>query len=608
MVVLLDWHFAPTDLAPVSLRDRARGALLWRLPQMTSDSRALRASSAPGPRSDLLDDATVKALEDLLRLGAAALRVERCVMGLASPRDEAIHSLVGVTPEEAPQHITLCSYAMTQGGLTVVSDLREIIALADLPRIRAEGGYRLLAGGPLVDANGVKRGGLAALGATPRELVREERRALAALSRQIIAQLEQRRRIQELAARGLHQAGTLSMLRGVLKASTTVAVIGMDITGRIKLFSEGAERMFGVTAREVVGRAPTFLLAGGGADAGEPRGTGIAPRPPSLAALIEGVSPDTPVERTWLLRRAGGALFPASLVTAFVMNENADVTGYAMIARDITEQLAVEHMKDDFVSMVSHELRTPLTSIRGALGLLAGEVAGPLTPGVYELVDIAQANSARLLYLVNDILDLQRLASGKLDLSLEDVDLAHAVDRAIQLVRPLSDARGVSVSLQYAAAEATALADRERVVQVLVNLLSNAVKHSPPGSEVLVGIEPAGRRLRVSVEDSGPGVPENQRDRLFQKFARLSSEPGSAGLGLAIVKALVTLHGGSVAFRPASPHGAIFSFDLPRRRDVGLDSEEPPPSVPTLTNPISVRTLSMRRATTPPPPREPGSS
>ena len=549
-----------------------------------------------------MDEATLAAFEDLLRLGAAALRVERCVLGLANPRDGVIHSVLGVPPDEAHQHTGFCSYAMTQGGPIVISDMRENGALAHLPQVRPEHGYRLLAGGPIVDANGVKRGGLAALGLTPRELSPEDLSPLSALSRQIVAQLEHRRRIHELSARGLHQAGTLAMLRGVLKASTTVAVIGTDLAGRIKLFSEGAERMFGVTSREAIGRPPTFLLTGS-AERPSFVPSEAAPRPASFEALIEGVSADTPVERTWLLRHGEGAPFPASIVTALVTNENAEVSGYAFIARDITEQRAMERMKDDFVSMVSHELRTPLTSIRGALGLLAGEVAGPLTPAVFELVDIARANSERLLHVVNDILDLQRLASGKLELSLEEVDVRRAVERAVQLVGPVARDRDVTVALRRAAADTTAVADGERIVQVVVNLLSNAVKHSPQGGRVHIDIEPTGDHLRVSVEDGGPGVPEHLRGRLFQKFSRLTTDPGGAGLGLAIVKALVGLHHGAVAFRPASPTGSIFSFDLPRTRDAAVrESERPPASVPTVTNPVSVRTLEMQRASTRPPP------
>jgi PAS domain S-box-containing protein len=563
---------------------------------MASDFEAPRFQPV-GPRPDPGDDDTTRALEDLLRLGAAALGVERCIAGLASPRDGWIRSVIGVASDEARNHAGFCSFAMSQPGTTVVTDLRNVGALAHLPLVRSERGYLWLACAPLVDDGGVKRGGLVALGTAARELSREDRELFGVLGRQIVTHLEHRRRLEEQRARGLHQAGALSMLRGVLKASTTVAVIGTDLAGRIKLFSEGAERMLGVPARDAVGRTPAFLLAGLCGEGAEETVFESGARPISFAALIEGVGRDTPVERTWLLRRADGSLFPASIVAAFVTNERAEASGYALIARDVTEQRAVERMKDDFVSMVSHELRTPLTSIRGALGLLAGEVAGPLTPPVHELVDIAHANTDRLLHVVGDILDVQRLASGSMELSLSRVALRLAAERAVQLVGPLCAEQQVTVALRRSAEDDAVEADFERVVQVLVNLLSNAVKHSPPGGTVHVDVEPHGESVRVSVEDAGKGIPEHLRGRLFQKFGRLSAEPGSTGLGLAIVKAIVALHRGTVAFRAASPRGAIFSFDLPRCHAAPeqADAEAPrPPAAEELVNAASPAPLSLR--------------
>jgi signal transduction histidine kinase len=236
----------------------------------------------------------------------------------------------------------------------------------------------------------------------------------------------------------------------------------------------------------------------------------------------------------------------------------------------VTEERAVEHMKDDFVSMVSHELRTPLTSIRGALGLLLGDVAGPLTAPVAELIQIAHANSGRLLRVVNDILDMQRLVSGRIDLAIAPIDVHGPVLRAIELVQPLAVGHAVTCALRRRAPSGGAAeADFDRIVQVLVNLLSNAVRYSLPSGRVYVDVDDLPGGVRVSVEDEGPGIPAEFRGSLFQKFARAASggdAPEGTGLGLSIVKAIIDLHGGAVGFRPASPHGAIFFFDLPLER------------------------------------------
>jgi PAS domain S-box-containing protein len=515
------------------------------------------------------DPAHESALDGFLRLATRVLRVDRCVLGLASPRDGWMRSVLGVPRDEARGLIGFCSFAMMQDQPAVVADARSVAPLSLLPAVQAEDGYRFLACAPIVSPVAGKRGGLAALCRSPRAWSQEDAELFAMLCAQAGAIAEEQRLSDELRRRGQHQADLLSMLRGVLKASTTFAVLGTDRAGRIKLFSEGAERLFGVPAREAIGRTPEFLLVAPDQSAqGPPSSREDAALPDLLAELTSGVVRAAPVERTWLVRRSDGSVFPASITTACVTAEGGELAGYAFIARDVSEQRAIERMKDDFVSMVSHELRTPLTSIRGALGLLLGDVAGPLSPEVEELVDIAQANTGRLLRVVNDILDLQRLSTGGIELAVARIDLHAAAERAIELLGPVSAAREVTCSLVRRAPSGGLVdADFDRVVQVLVNFLSNAVRYSPPSSRVRVDVDDLESSVRVSVEDEGPGIPEDFRARLFQKFARASTgagAPSGTGLGLSIVKAILDLHGGTVAFHPALPHGAVFSFELPR--------------------------------------------
>ncbi|MFO0586411.1 MAG: PAS domain-containing sensor histidine kinase [Polyangiaceae bacterium] len=524
--------------------------------------RARRIIEAPestdriGPHSAPISEDPLAGLEDALSLGAAALSAEACLLGLANPRDGWIRTVLGAAPDQARQRAALCTFAMMQDDTCVLRDVREVASLARLPGLT--GGGRGFIGAPVLGPNGSKVGGLAVLLDEGRAPSDRDLSCFAALRRQVGRLVAHQRRVEELAAERQQASGALAMLRGLLRASTTVAILGTDLGGRIHVFSEGAERMFRMSAREAVGRTATALLAGPPA---------VAPDalhgPPSFTQIVADVEPDSPRERPFLLQCADGTCFEGSITAALVADSQDGATGYALIVRDITEQRASEQMKDDFVSMVSHELRTPLTAIRGGLGLLIGEVVGPLSEPIRELVDIAHASSERLLRVVGDILDVQALASGRLELDVCETDLLDCVARATTLVKPVCDARGVTATLRRTTSRTTVEADPGRVVQVLVNLLSNAAKHSPEGGLVHIDVDGTSTGVMVSVEDEGPGVPESARERLFRKFSRLTRDPGGTGLGLAIVKAIVQLHGGEVSYRPASPSGSIFAFTLP---------------------------------------------
>ena len=235
------------------------------------------------------------------------------------------------------------------------------------------------------------------------------------------------------------------------------------------------------------------------------------------------------------------------------------------LARDALQ--AQERLKNEFVSTVSHELRTPLTSIRGSLGLLSGGVAGPLPAPVAEMVDIAHKNSERLIRLINDILDLDKMESGRMDLCLETAELAPLLAHAARAHHGYAGEYGVRVELVVDAPGARARVDADRLAQVLANLLSNAIKFSPRGEAVTLRLSRHAGRLRVQVEDRGPGVPDDFRARIFQKFAQADGSDtrkrGGTGLGLSIARALVERLGGTLDFTSAPGAGTTFAFELP---------------------------------------------
>jgi PAS domain S-box-containing protein len=241
---------------------------------------------------------------------------------------------------------------------------------------------------------------------------------------------------------------------------------------------------------------------------------------------------------------------------------------YFFIGRDVTEQKITERMKDEFIATVSHELRTPLTAIVGSLGLLAAGENAPLPENKSRLIHVAHANSQRLVRLVNDILDIAAIEAGKTTLCFRRVAMRPVVERAVEANRPLAESFGVRLNMDGASVDADVRSDPDRLAQAISHLLSNAAKFSPRDSDVAISIALQDDCVRVCVRDRGPGIPDDYKSRIFDKFAQVDAtdarEKGGTGLGLSIVKQIMMRLGGEVGFAPAPGGGTIFRLDLPR--------------------------------------------
>lgn len=254
--------------------------------------------------------------------------------------------------------------------------------------------------------------------------------------------------------------------------------------------------------------------------------------------------------------------------------------------QDVTERLRIERMKTEFISTVSHELRTPLTSIHGALGLIAGGVTGELPAQAKALVDIAHKNSERLILLVNDILDMEKIESGKMHFNLKSVELVPLVEQALEANRAYAEQFKVSYEFECTQAVPATLVDVDRFMQVLANFLSNAAKFSPAGGVVSVAVQTCEHYVRASVTDRGQGIPASFHGKIFQKFSQADSSDtrskGGTGLGLSITKALVEGMGGQIGFTSESGVGTTFFAEFPVVADVqGAHSGSAPQAVPT---------------------------
>jgi len=243
------------------------------------------------------------------------------------------------------------------------------------------------------------------------------------------------------------------------------------------------------------------------------------------------------------------------------------------IGRDVTERKKaeeerrhVERLKAEFVTMVTHELRTPLTSVKISLGMLADGMAGELPGRARDVVKVADRNVGRLVHLINDIMALERLDAGRLEMQLEPVPVQEIIDLSLESVRAVAAAEGIGFE-EPETQTAMVMGDRDRLVQVMVNLLGNAVKFSPVGGHVRIAVTEEPGWVELNVTDSGRGIPTGQERVVFEPFRQLTAsdarEKGGTGLGLAICKAIVEQHGGAIGVISQEDKGSVFWFRVP---------------------------------------------
>ncbi|ABD08797.1 PAS/PAC sensor hybrid histidine kinase [Rhodopseudomonas palustris HaA2] len=347
------------------------------------------------------------------------------------------------------------------------------------------------------------------------------------------------------------------------------AMVVVNQTGEIVLLNLQAEKQFAYRRDELLGQKVTNIIPEGFAE--RLIADRLRSREDALAQHI-----GAGIELTG--RRKDGSEFPIEIMLSPLESEGSILVTAAI--REISARKHMERLRDEFVATVSHELRTPLTSISGSLGLLVGQWVGIFPEPAARLVAIAYKNSQRLVRLINDILDIEKLGDGRVVFNLCRVDVHAIVEQAIESNRGFAEGYGVNVGLTTASRSSDVNADPDRLAQVITNLLSNAIKASPPGRDVLVAVEPHDAFVRISVRDQGDGIPATFRLHIFEKFAQADAtdarQKGGTGLGLSIVKQIVERLNGRVSFEDAAGGGTVFCVDLPEWK-IPIDER---PSVP----------------------------
>ncbi len=246
-------------------------------------------------------------------------------------------------------------------------------------------------------------------------------------------------------------------------------------------------------------------------------------------------------------------------------NSENEIIGTLSIGEDITDKLKVDKIKSEFISIVSHELRTPLSSIRGALGLLASGVLESKPDTAKHMLHIAVSDTERLVRLVNDILDLERLESSRITLNCLWYDVPELCRQALETMQPLANDHHIQIVSNVPSLQIWC--DRDRLVQTIVNLLSNAIKFSPPDSEIRVDVHSTTQDILFQISDQGRGIPESSLERIFERFHQVdasdSRQKGGTGLGLAICRSIIQQHGGKIWAESVLSQGSTFSFTIP---------------------------------------------
>jgi PAS domain S-box-containing protein len=349
--------------------------------------------------------------------------------------------------------------------------------------------------------------------------------------------------------------------------SSDDAIITKDLNGIVTSWNKGAERIFGYRAEEMIGQPIQRLIPPDRQNE----------EPAILSRLRSGERVD---HFTTKRMHKEGHLLDISLTISPVKNRAGEIVGASKVARDISIQKRAEQVlataaeetmrqnriKDEFLTTLSHELRTPLQSIVGWVQILeAGELAeGELAEGLKVIARNAKAQQ----HIIEDLLDMSRILSGKVRLDVQKIELATVVDAAVETVRPAAQAKGVKIHALLHSGATAVSGDPHRLQQVFWNLLVNAIKFTPRGGRIEVVLQRVDSHLEVDVMDTGTGIPSDFLPHVFDRFRQADASTirrhGGLGLGLAIVKHLVELHGGSVfAKSPGADKGATFSVILP---------------------------------------------
>lgn len=500
---------------------------------------------------NIVDTQREQSFDDITRLAMMVCGTSIAVITLIEEDRQWFKSCFGLDAKETSRDVAFCAHAILQPEkVLVVEDATRDRRFSDNPAVLGEDHVRFYAGAPLNSEKGYAFGTLCVIDRVPRQISAQQIEALQLLARQVVQLLQLREANQALQ---LSQQKLLTLYN----QAPVAIVLNRVRDGQFIEFNPEFERMFGYSGDEL--SILTYR------DFTPPEYT-EADQQQLATALQQGRY--GPYEKQYIHKN--GHLIPVLLNGVVIESPDGDHFVWTFI-QDISERKRAEQIKNDFVSAVSHELRTPLTSISGALGLLVSGVFGELPEKMDNMLVIAHKNALRLTRLINDLLDMEKLIAGKMGFDIKPQPLLPILEQSIEATKAYADSFGVSLHVEaeanLAARPLMVSVDGYRLQQVMANLVSNAVKFSPPQGHVTIQLIDQQSTVKIAVVDQGPGISEEFRERLFEKFSQADSstsrQRGGTGLGLAISKTFVERMNGRIGVESIPGQGATFFAIFP---------------------------------------------
>ncbi|MDA1276629.1 MAG: ATP-binding protein, partial [Verrucomicrobia bacterium] len=554
----------------------AHGASAAAIPENESERLAALRSY------EILDTPSEEAFDDITLLASAICQTPIALVSLVDSDRQWFKSKVGIDAPETPRDWAFCAHAILQSDLLQVPDAAADPRFKSNPLVVSDPKIRFYAGAPLITGDRIHLGTLCVIDRSARKLTAEQEKSLRVLSRQVVAQLELRRalkrqkRLEQILREG-------NLLQSAILNSANYSIISTDTDGTIRTFNQTAERWLGYSAEELVGKQTPALFH----DPGE-----VSDRAKTLSAEIGSVVEPgfdvfvakarlrEPDENEWTYIRRDGHRFPVLLSVTALLADDGQQVGFLGVASDITDRKQAEielrearreaeqatRLKSEFLANMSHEIRTPINGVLGITDLLLDT---DLDPTQLDYATTILASAQALQTVINDILDFSKIEAGKLEFEIADFDLGEVVETSVRLLAESAMAKRIELVANVDPGVPAGLrGDSGRLKQVLVNLLNNAVKFTDTGEVVLRVTKdsetPAETVVRFEVTDTGVGIPDAARARLFEKFSQADASTarkhGGTGLGLAISRQLVELMRGKIGVESEVGKGSKFWF------------------------------------------------
>jgi len=492
--------------------------------------------------------------DQITRLAADFFSVPIALVTVLTRDRQLFRGACGLAGEGTTRSVAFCEYALDRPDVMVVEDAAGDPRFADNPLVLGEPFIRFYAGAPIRVEGGIAVGTLCLIDSTPRQFGPDEQRRLEMMAETVTDLIRLRAGSLATQQRQMELERQTELLRATVEnIDEGIAVFAPDLSLIVSnqlffaLFGFDAKlAQHGTSAQDLM-----RIVAGRGE---------LGPGDPDelVAALLQSIR--TTPNRSMHIDRVDGRSLD-------IWRSTMPDGRFILTVADTTQQRQLGRLKDEFIATVSHELRTPLTSINGSLALLARGLAGPLSERGQQLVRIAYENGDRLKKLIDDLLDIEKLEKGQIEFTFVRLDLGDICAKAVEQNRPYAERLDVRLVCEGPSEPLCVKGDELRLLQALSNLISNGAKFSPGGSVVTVRTRRTGARGRIEVADTGSGIPEEFRPRLFQRFAQApgtqrAGHPGT-GLGLAITRSIVEKHGGRIDYSSEVGRGTTFVVEIP---------------------------------------------